>query len=269
MQYALEEKIYRHRLLILLLSVTASINIVSNHFGEGVAIISDSLLFVLFPGSLVLLSIITNRRFGTTGKHGMAWILFSCFSVSWFMAEIIWIVLDLFLNIDPFPSIADIFYIAGYPFLFIFMLFYLKPVKQGISNKILVTAMSLSAVILTSSLVMIGWDVEFDSHVVSNDNANRIFDVVFSLIYPILDAIILVPSIIGVLLFLKGQVNFLWSLICLAVISVSVADAAFVIGHFDSIYYTGHYIDIFFLWPYILMSFGLKNHYSLFQSPKP
>ena len=267
MQYALEEKIYQHRLLILILCVTALINIISNYFGEDTAILSDSFLFVLFPGFLVVLSIVTNRRFGTTGKHGIAWILFSCFAVSWFMAEIIWIVLDLYLNIDPFPSIADIFYIVGYPFLFIFMLFYLKPVKQGISNKILVTAVSLSAGILTSSLVVIGWDVEFDSIVTSTEN--RILDIVVSLIYPILDAIILVPSIIGVLLFLKGQVNFLWSLVCLAIISVSAADAAFVIGHFDSFYYTGHYIDLFFLWPYILMAFGLKNHYSLFHSTDP
>ena len=266
MQHALEDKVYQNRFLILVLATTASINIVSNYFGQDMAKISDSYMFILLPGILMVFSLMVNHRFGIAGKHGIAWILFTCFSVSWFVAETTWLLYDLYFRIDPFPSSADIFYIVGYPFLFVFMLFYIKPVRDGISWKMLAVAVSLSVIILTSSMIVALWGVELDHITVSNEKESNILGFVVSLTYPVLDAIVLVPAILGLLLFFKGQVSFLWSLMCLAILSVNIADTAFVIGHLENFYYTGHHIDILFLWPYILMFFGVYHHYSLFKN---
>ncbi len=266
MQYTLENKVYQNRFLILILAITASINIVSNYFGQDVAVISDSYLFIFLPGILVILSLMMNHRFGVNGKHGIAWILFTGFSISWFVAETTWILHDLYFEIEPFPSSADIFYIIGYPFLFVFMLFYLKPVRKGISHQMLVIAVALSVIILTTSITAALWSIEFDHIEALDEKEYGVIGLVISLAYPVLDAIVLVPAILGLLLFFKGQVSFLWSLMCLAILSVSIADAAFVIGHLEEFYHTGHHIDILFLWPYVLMSFGMYHHYSLFKN---
>ena len=266
MQYTLENKVYQNRFLILVLAITASVNIVSNYFGENMAKISDSYMFVLLPGILVVLNLLMNHKFGVSGKHGIAWILFTCFSISWFAAETTWLLYDLYFEIDPFPSSADIFYISGYPFLFVFMLFYLKPVRKGISWKMVAVAMSVSVMILTVSMTVALWGIEFDHITIPNEKESVILGFIVSLAYPVLDAIVLVPAILGLLLFFKGQVSFLWSLICLAILSVSIADAAFVVGHLEDFYHTGHHIDILFLWPYVLMSFGVYHHYSLFKN---
>ena len=263
----LENKIYENKFLFSILVAVTLINIVSNYFGEHTAIIMGSYLFISASGGLVILSFIMNYKFGSTGRHGVAWIMFACFSVSWFIAETTWIIYDVYLEIDPFPSIADFFYVAGYLFLFVFMRFYLKPVKNGISHKMLASAIFVSSILLVFGLTAIGLNATSDPFDTINAKVD-VWSFALALSYPVLDAIVLIPAILGLALFLKGQVKFLWSLICLAIISVSIADIAFVLGNMDELYHIGHMIDIFFLWSYVLMSFGVYNHYSLFQSSK-
>ena len=266
MQSSLEAKIYEHKFLVFALGLIALINIVSNYFGKDVAAISDSFLFILFPGMLLILSLMMNSRFKIAGKHGIAWVMFTGFAVSWLAAETTWIIYDSYLKMDPFPSVADIFYVAGYPFLFVFIMFYLRPMKEGISGKMLAGSVCMSSVVLISSVGIIMSDILDESFDYVAMTDSDILGFAISLVYPVLDATVLVPAIAGLLLFFKGQVSFLWSLMCLAIVSVSIADAAFVLGHLGEFYYTGHYIDIFFLWPYVFMSFGLYHHYSLFRS---
>lgn len=257
---------YEKRFLLLTLGAVAVVNIFSNYLGGNVASITGSYAIIIASGTLVVLSFVTNYKFGMNGKHGLAWLMFTCFAASWFVAETTWVFYDLYLQIEPFPSIADVFYVAGYPFLFVFMLFYLEPVKEGISKKMLAIAISITITILTVSIATIGFDIQPDSITDGNEIKFDVLNFAISLAYPILDAIVLVPAIVGLMVFFKGQVSFLWSLICFAIVSVSIADTAFVVGHLEDFYHTGHYIDIFFLWPYVLMSFGVRNHYSLFHN---
>ena len=266
LQQSVENKIYEKRFLLLTLGVVAVVNTFSNYLGEHVASITGSYVIIIASGTLVVLSLITNHKFGITGKHGIAWVMFTCFAASWFAAETIWVFYDVYLQVEPFPSIADVFYVVGYPFLFVFMLFYLEPVKKGISKRMIAASVSITAIMLAVSIATIGWDIQMDNITDGNEIKFDILNFAISLIYPILDAIVLVPAIVGLMVFFKGQVSFLWSLMCFAIVSVSIADAAFVIGHLEDFYHTGHYIDIFFLWPYVLMSFGIRHHYSLFHS---
>ena len=262
----LENKIHENKFLFITLATIALINIVSNYFGEDTAIITGSYILISASTTLIIISFMMCHKFGMTGKHGIAWIMFASFSISWFVAEIIWIIYDVYLEIDPFPSIADFFYVAGYLFMFVFMLFYLKPVKNGISHKMLASAIFVSSILLVFGLTAIG--LNFSSDPFDTTNEQDVWSFALALSYPVLDAIVLVSAILGLVLFLKGQVSFLWSLICLAIISVSIADIAFVLGNMDEFYHIGHTIDIFFLWTYVLMSFGVYNHYSLFQSSR-
>src|SRR5260370_1287652 len=78
-------------------------------------------------------------------------------------------------------------------------------------------------------------------------------------------SIVLIPSMIGVALFFKGKVNFLWSLLLIVMIFEVVADTAFQYFSLDNSYYTGHPVDILFLWSYLLFSFGLYDHIKIFK----
>lgn len=227
----------------------------ANMANQEITMLITNLLYVPVPAALVVLSIIIAARFSIKGKHGISWIFFVGLALSWFIAEQLWIVYELVYEIDPFPSMADFFYFAGYPFLFLFSLYYLKPLKDAISRKT-IACVSLAAVAVLIPSLYIAYDT---------DSEMSSFEVALALGYPIADAIVLAPALIGVILFFRGEVNFLWSLVCIAIVLNVVADTGFLVSSMNGSYYSGHPVDLLFLWAYILFSFGVYSHIKIFK----
>ena len=107
----------------LLLSVIAIglLIVAATLFGKETVKLVTDFTYIPVSGTLVVLSSILSMRFRRTGNHGKAWLFFLAISVSWFIAETTWSALELAYHENPFPSIADIFYLAGYPFWFGFL----------------------------------------------------------------------------------------------------------------------------------------------------
>jgi hypothetical protein len=99
-----------------------------------------------------------------------------------------------------------------------------------------------------------------------NGSGEDQLSIILGAIYPVADAIVLVPALIGVMLFFGGRVNFLWSLMLLGVIVEVIADTGFQYFSLDNSIYTGHPIDILFLWSYVLFSFGVYDHIKIFKT---
>jgi hypothetical protein len=252
------DSVLTKKYLIAALAVIASVNLISNFASEDLAIYVGNFSYIPIAGSFLILSMLIIARFGMTGNHGLAWISFGGLAISWFIAEMIWIVQEVYLQIDPFPSAADIFYLVGYPFLLMFFIAYLQPVKSAITKKIFATSLAISSGILVAGLY-------FVLGVGGNDD---IFEVVLASIYPIFDAMVFIPALIGVALFFKGHVNFMWTLFCFGIISLFIGDAAFLFAQNEDSYYTGNPMEILYYWNYVLMSFGIYNQLILFQKSK-
>lgn len=250
------EKIVSHRFLLLSLLSTGIIMLSANFLADETRTIITDLLYVPIPGAMLILSIIISMRFNVSGKHGKAWILFAIFAFSWFTAEQIWLVYELIYNIDPFPSLADFFYIMGYLFLFAFSILYLLPLRKAISKKLVLATLLISGALMIPAVYLV---------CEANTSASN-FEIALAASYPVLDAIVLCPALIGVSLFFKGEVNFLWSLISVATILNVVADTGFLMLTIDDTYYTGHPVDLLYLWAYLLFVFGVYHHIKMFNS---
>ncbi|MBM3910088.1 MAG: hypothetical protein FJ356_00365 [Thaumarchaeota archaeon] len=233
----------------------AAVNLIANYFGEDIAVIVGNLMYIPAAGTLLVVTVIVLKRLGTSGKHGTALIALVGFSITWFCAEMTWMLDEIYFEIDPFPSTADLFYLVGYPFLLMFLISYLEPLKEGISKEVLGLAILAAVILLASSLyvVFIG-DEELSNYE-------------FALLagYPIADAIVLVPSLLGVILFFKGKINFMWSLVFVGVISLYVADTTFLYTQLEDSYYTGHPLEMLFHFMYFLIAFGIYDYMKIFK----
>lgn len=257
MQTTLDVVLSKKYLIAALVGI-AIFNTASNLISEDFAVFAGNLAYVPVAGSFLGLSILILVRFGISGTHGIAWASFGGYAISWFVAEMLWIVQELYLKIDPFPSAADIFYLIGYPFLVMFFIAYLQPMRSAITKKMIATSFAFSIGILGISL-----------HFVFSTTTNEdIFELILATIYPVFDAMVIIPALIGVGLFFKGHVNLMWTLLCLGIISVFAADTAFLIAQNEESYYTGNPMEILFYWNYILLAFGIHNHLNLFQAPQ-
>ncbi|OLE39782.1 MAG: hypothetical protein AUF74_01425 [Thaumarchaeota archaeon 13_1_20CM_2_38_5] len=244
----------------LLLSVIAIglLIVAATLFGKETVKLVTDFTYIPVSGTLVVLSSILSMRFRRTGNHGKAWLFFLAISISWFIAETTWSALELAYHENPFPSIADIFYLAGYPFWFGFLFYYIKPVKNAVTKKMILGAAAISITMMIPSTYM-AYDLDPKVSLLSN---------VIATSYPILDSIILIPALIGIVLFFRGEVNFTWSLVCIGIVLQSMGDSGFQIATFTNTYYTGHPVDILFLWSYIFLSFGVYDHIRIFKKTK-
>ena len=250
------EKLREQRFMLFSLVSTGLAILVSGLISKETAVVFTNWIFEPVSGAVVVLAIISAKKHGIKGSHGKAWISFVMFSASWFIAETVWMVLEIFYNQKPFPSLADAFYMSGYPAYFIFSMLYMRPFKNGITKKMITVAILFGIAVLVPNLYM-----AFD-----NNTDEDQLSIVLGASYPVADAIVLIPAIIGIMLFFGGRVNFMWSLMFFGIISEVIADTGFQYFSLDNSIYTGHPIDILFLWSYILFSFGVYDHIKVFKT---
>jgi hypothetical protein len=204
---------------------------------------------------LVAIAIKLLARDGIRGNFGKSWIFFVAFAVLWFVAERIWSIYELVYRADPWPSEADFFWLAGYPAYFVFTVFYLKPFKNMISFKLIALAFSI-ATALIAFLVY---------YTTLQESDLSFFETVLGISYPIFDTISLVPIVIGLVLFFRGQVSFFWSCLMIGMLCFVLADYGYLFLSLDKSYYTGHVIDIPYLWAYLFFLTGVSNYAKIFK----
>jgi len=140
---------------------------------------------------------------------------------------------------------------------FAFAIFYLKPVKNKVSKKmILFTTLIASSLLIPSLYFVHNKPIENNSEYAINT------------IYPILDVVILVPSLIAIILFFRGEVNFLWTAIALGVIFDVTGNTIYLIERYNETFSAGSVADLFFIWMYVFFAFGAYNHVKIFGTIK-
>lgn len=145
--------------------------------------------------------------------------------IFWFAAEVTWAYTRQMLGIDlPYPSIADASWIAGYGFL----AFYLYKIMRKITvtnpiDKSLVLLVSVAVSLLLGYVLNLTFGVAeilgFQEDVLGP---------IVSLSYPILDGILLVPSLVIIWSLRKGDPStFNWVLMSMAFALLAIGDIGF------------------------------------------
>jgi len=242
--------------LVFLLVITTIVILVSNYFGREYATFAYDILNLIITASLVAVCLFLLVKEGIRGDFGKGWLCFTIFNVLWFVAERIWLVYDLVYKTNPWPSEADYFWLAGYPIYFAFAIFYLKPFKNAISIMTVVLSTGISAAI-----------AGFLIYHTMQESSLFEFETALGLSYPVADTVSLAPIIIGLVLFFRGKVNFLWTCMLIGMLCFVVADYGFSLFSLDDEYYSGHPIDIPYLWAYLFFLFGAYSRVKLFVKP--
>lgn len=238
--------------------------ILANLFSIDTAHLSSSLAFLIVPAILVILSIWRITKTPQKDNQRTSFFIFAAFAIFSFIAEQLWTVYESIYKIDPYPSLADFFWLASYGLLFLFFIMQLRPLRQLISKNIIIFSLAISIGFFIPSLLT---TYETNSEISE-------FELAVTLSYPISETILLAPALIGLLLFFNGKGKIFWGAIVLGVLSNTVSDTFFLYLNTTDSYYTGHPIDTGYLVAYILFSFGiyntikLPNNYSKFDSDK-
>ena len=83
-------------------------------------------LYLIPPAIAVVCGIAAAEAFGKGNPSGGALRLIMLGLLCWFIGDFIFFAFEQYLHTDPFPSIADVFYLVAYPLLFIGLYRYAK-----------------------------------------------------------------------------------------------------------------------------------------------
>jgi len=218
-------------------------------------LVFSNILFPATAGIAVLGSVWTLLKYTGHNPKPMfstAWMGFSVGFFFWFLGELTWTIYVLLLQIDPFPSFADVAYLSGYVFLFVALFSVFRLFQSSFSKRMLLTMLgvtgALSAVVSYVLLVPV-----FAS---SEDQLT----IILSTAYPILDIGLFAAAFSILLIFFKGTIGKAWLFLTSGIILNIAADLLFNYAELQGFYYEGHPLELFWLWGYVAFLVGFYIH---------
>ena len=216
-------------------------------FTEQEFTIIDTILYLVIPGALVSFGVFAVLKIEqpTLGR-AFTWLLAAF--VFDFIAEQLWDIFDYVLGIDPFPSIADFFYMGAYVFLALFLFNIVFPLRKLVPKKVhLISAAISIALLIPSFLITFDW---------YSDSST--FERIVGLSYPILDSILLGMSLLALMFFFR-KTNYFWICFTLGIILWVIADTVFISVELNDSYHVGHPVDSIWLIAYLVIAAGIHH----------
>jgi diguanylate cyclase (GGDEF)-like protein/PAS domain S-box-containing protein len=184
-----------------------------------------------------------------------AWGLLALAGTAWAAGEIIWTTYELVLRREvPFPSFADVAYLAGYGLAGVAMIALPTAPTQFTSR----VKTALDALVVGASMLFVGWALLLES-LYRAESGTPFLAKSIGLAYPVFD-IILAAIVLFVLARAQPGRRTTLTLLGGGLLSLAVADSAFAYLTLTDEYTTGVAIDAAWDLGYLLIALGALRH---------
>jgi signal transduction histidine kinase len=240
-----------HALLVatLIAAVTHSLALIFQWGGPNWELIRGDLL--ILPASLFAATLCWQISGPLEPPQRFVWRLFALGVACSFLGNLTWACLELVFKIDPFPSLADLFYNAM-PILFLFAL---KALSPGGSNRLESVKTMLDTIVIVTASVIVAWQVFLAQLVTgANDTTSLIVGVSAPSLELLVVVLLLLPGLGRRITHPGPHFGLLW----LGMGMVLIADTLFSLEGVNQTYQTGQLTDLFYTWGYV--AFALAAH---------
>ena len=208
----------------------------------------------LITGAAVIVSGISLERYWRriSDKFSAIWLYFTCGLFLWFVGEAVWAGYTLIMGVLPYPSAADVFWLAGYIPFFMALCSYVRLFGGALTRKTLF--LSLAA---TFTLTIF---VAFALFIPVLEAGDDPVTTALNIAYPLLDLSLFSVTHLGLVIFWKGKLGKPWLLINAAIVVNTFADIIFIYATVQGVYYSGHMIDVLYQFAYLLFMVAFYVH---------
>lgn len=205
--------------------------------------IAELVLFVGIAGAVTISFAIVAKQFNfLTTKSGLSMTLITIGFALWTAAEGSWLVYFM-IDADPFPSIADVFWIVGYVLFIVAISVNARTIRMKFNQQMLGVWILLSAAI---AVIVIGFDI------VPLLTEGLDFEIFVTILYPIEDILVIIPALAILLKFKSGEVAKPWGVLILGFILTAVGDILYAFAENAGAYYSPYSpVDLFLMLGYV------------------
>ena len=223
----------------------------AGHYDQAIQYVATNALspiFALAAAMLALLALVKSKP-NWKDRYWIIWFCYTCGMALWGLGELTWSIYALLLNVPvPYPSIGDIFWLAGYPFFFWALFVQVWPFREAFSQRSQILG-PVSMLILAGAMI----SVLFPSILATEAD---LISVVIGVAYPVFDILLLAVAIPAFLLFRRGE---FWKPLVFVILGITLAlvgDLWFAFATLDGTYYNGHPLEMLFFWSYLAFALG-------------
>jgi hypothetical protein len=216
---------------------------ISDRFDTG------SLIEMVTPLIPSIFAFLVARRYWGSEVFGKAYFALGMAYLMIFIGEIVWSYYQVVLQEDPYPSIADIFFFAFFPFAIYHLArnsFYFKR-RLDISTKILLTMIPIVIVSVYSYLAF--------------ETSNGLtFDFYYGSIFVAGISVTFSFAILGALVFRYSLLGTVWLLLVLGIMINNVGDVWYYYLEIFGQYTETHVVNSMWIVSYMVVAYALYKH---------
>jgi diguanylate cyclase len=175
-------------------------------------------------------------------NRSLPWYFFAFGVFLLFIAEGTWVVLDQ-MGLEPWPSVADVFYLLAYPFEAVAIFLLVRDRAPGRD-----TAGVIDAAVITVVMALLSWVFLMEPYV--TDSSLTFTEIAISVAYPLMDVVML--AVLVRLMTLRGPRSPAYNILVIGLMSTLVADIAYGYVTLTSEYVARGWMDALWLLTYVL-----------------
>jgi len=201
------------------------------------------------PLIAAVVAFVIAHRYKNSHVFGRSYLLLSLSFFSVFLGEIIYLIYDLVLKVEPYPSIADVFFFAYSPFLTAHLIFNIRFFQSSIK---LITKLWISAIPVT----IVVFYVLFSLYEIDEIN----FDFYYGTVFVLATSITLTFTILGTKIFKKGVLGKSWLILLFGILALTFADDWYYYLETFGGYDLTHPVNILWYAGYWIVVYALIKH---------
>lgn len=214
-----------------------------------IVVLSDAATIGL-AGSATATAWMSSRKAG--GRTQKGYVVLAIGLMLWTAGELIWGVYEVLLDqAAPFPSLADAFYLAAYPALFLAMLTFVSPARRSAWLR---TALDAAAVTLAITIPV--WIYLLKPTV--NDSIDSTFSTALAVAYPSGDLLVVFAVALALFRPGRGRSSRFFGLLAAGLVAFVASDLAFAYLSLQDEFGTGTVLDLGWMVGYSLL--GLATY---------
>lgn len=211
---------------------------------------SDQLVYIFsmtIPASVAVFSFIVARRYAGTLIYAKAYNMLAIAFLFMLLAEVTYFVYEQFLDLDPYPSIADVFFFLFYPMIIIYLLINIRFFAPKLTKLGILTVLSIP-LIATSAYLSLTLE-DFGS-----------FDFFYGLIFVAAASTTLGFAIYTASIFRGGLVGTAWLVLVLGITINLIGDVWYYYIEVIESYSLEHPVNLCWYSAYLLILYALYKH---------
>ena len=209
-----------------------------------------SIFSFINPLILVIIGFTVAAKYRKTAVFGKSYLALSIGYLGIFLGEVTYMIYDIVYNIEPYPSIADVFFMQ-YPLLLIHLILNIKffAPKFSSRSKLWIAIMPILVLLAYTTISTTEAEVGiFD------------FDFYYGSIFVYFSALTLSFAVIGAIIFKEGVMGKAWMLLVIGVLFNTIGDTWYYNLELFGEYELVHPVNMFWYAGYWLVTYALIKH---------